>query len=173
MTIIKSKKFILRPFKKGDHTSLVRNINNKKISRNTLSIPYPYKMSNARSWINYNIKLDKKKKKEEMNFVIDIAGDVAGSIGLREIKAGHMAEMSYWVGEKYRGQGIMTAVLKEITKYGFNELKLRRMEIGIFHFNEASKRVAEKAGYQCEGRMRKYVLKNKKFIDALLFAKVR
>lgn len=173
MTIIKSKKFILRPFRKGDQASLIRNINNKKISRNTLSIPYPYKMSNANSWINYNIKLNKKKKKEEMNFVIDIEGEVAGSIGLRKIKPGHMAEVGYWMGEKYRGQGIMTSVLKEITKYGFNELKLKRMEIGIFPFNQASRRVAEKVGYKYEGRMRKYVLKNKKFIDALLFAKVR
>jgi ribosomal-protein-alanine N-acetyltransferase len=173
MTIIKSKKFILRPFRKGDQTSLVKNINNRKISRNTLSIPYPYRMSNARSWINYNLKLDKKKKKEEINFVIDMGGEVIGSIGLRKIKAGHMAEVSYWMGEKYRGQGIMTSVLKEITKYGFNELKLIRMEIGIFPFNQASRRVAEKNGYKYEGRMRKYVLKNKKFIDALLFAKVR
>jgi len=173
MTIIKTKKFTLRPYRKGDNVSLVKNINNRKISRNTLSIPYPYKMSNARSWINYNVKLDKKKKKEEINFVIDVGGEVAGSIGLRKIKMGHMAEMGYWMGEKYRGQGIMTSVLKEITKYGFKELKLRRMEIGIFPFNEASKRVAEKAGYQYEGRMRKYVLKNKKFMDALLFAKVR
>jgi len=173
MAVIKTEKFILRPYRKEDQDSLVKNINNKKIARNTLYIPYPYKASNARSWINYNLKLDKKKKKEEINFVIDIGGEVAGSIGLRKIKAGHMAEMGYWMGEKYRGQGIMTSVLKEITKYGFNQLKLRRMEIRIFPFNHASRRVAEKVGYRCEGRMRKDIIKNKKFEDTLLFAKVR
>lgn len=173
MTIIKTKKFTLRPLRQGDQKSLLKNISNKKISRNTLEIPFPYKMSNANSWVNYNLKLDKEKKKEEINFAIDIGGEVAGGIGLRKIKAGHMAEMGYWMGEKYRGQGIMTSVLKEITKYGFNVLKLRRMEIGIFPFNKASIRVAEKNGYQYEGKMRKYVLKNGKFIDALLFAKVR
>lgn len=173
MTIIKTKKFILRPFRKEDQASLVRNINNRKISKNTLHIPYPYSSSNARSWIDYNIKLDKDKNKEEMNFVIDIGGEVAGSIGLRNIKRGHMAEFSYWMGEGYRGQGIMTSVLKEITRYGFKELKLRRLEIGIFPSNKASIRVAQKNGYKCEGKMRKYVLKKGKFLDALLFAKVR
>jgi len=173
MTVIKTKNFILRPFRKGDQASLIKNINNRKIARNTLHIPYPYKTSNARSWIDYNLRLDKKKKKREINFVIEIEGEVAGSVGLRDIIMGHRAEFSYWMGEKYRGKGIMTSVLKEITKYGFNELKLRRLEIGIFPYNKASIRVAQKNGYKYEGKMRKYVLKHGKFIDALLFAKIR
>jgi len=171
MVIIKSKNFILRPFKKGDEASLIKNINNKKIAKNMLLIPYPYKPKDARSWVKYNLKLNKKKKKEEINFVIDINNEVAGRIGFR-IK-GHIAEIGYWLGEKYWGQGIMTAVLRKITDYGFNKLKLRRLEIGIFPFNKASARVAEKAGYKYEGRMRKRVLKDKKLMDSLLFAKVR
>lgn len=172
MPFIRSKKFTFRPFKKGDEASLMKNINNKKISKKTPDIPFPYKPKDARSWINRNLKLDKKKKKEEINFVIDINGDVVGGISFYKIK-GHRAEIGYWLGERYWGQGIMTNALKKITEYGFNKLKLRRLEIGIFPFNKASIRVAEKAGYKYEGRMRKYVLKDKKLIDSLLFAKVK
>ena len=54
MSTIRSKQFILRPFRKGDEGSLIKNINNKKIARNTLRIPYPYKKKDARFWINHN-----------------------------------------------------------------------------------------------------------------------
>jgi RimJ/RimL family protein N-acetyltransferase len=172
MPFIHSKNFILRPFRKGDEASLLKNINNRKIAKNTLAILYPYKLKYARSWINRNLKLNRKKNKEKINFAIDVNGEVIGGIGFKNIK-GHRAEIGYWLGEKYWGQGIMTAALKKITEYGFNKLKLRRLEIGIFPFNKASIRVAEKAGYKYEGRMRKFVLKDKKLVDSLLFAKVK
>jgi RimJ/RimL family protein N-acetyltransferase len=172
MTIIKSNKFILRLFRKEDQDSLMENINNRKIARNTLHIPFPYKASDARSWIDYNLKMNRKANKEEINFVIDIKREVAGCISIRNIKKRHMAEISYWLGEKYWGQGIMTSALKEITKYAFRKLKLRRLEIGIFPFNAASKRVAEKAGYQYEGRMRKIAFKKGRFMDSLLYTKL-
>jgi len=172
MAVIKSKKFILRPFKRGDEASLLKNINNRKIAKNTLAILYPYKPKYARFWIKHNLKLNREKNKEKINFAIDVNGEVIGGIGFKNIK-GHRAEIGYWLGEKYWGQGITTSALKKITEYGFNKLKLRRLEIGIFPFNKASMRVAEKAGYQYEGRLKKFVLKDKKLVDSLLFAKVR
>lgn len=51
MTLIKTKHFTLRPYKKGDEFSLAKNINNKKISCNTLHIPYPYTLKDAKVWI--------------------------------------------------------------------------------------------------------------------------
>jgi len=37
ITVIKSKKFILRPFRKGDEFSLAKNINNKKVIKKSFS----------------------------------------------------------------------------------------------------------------------------------------
>ena len=172
MVIIHSKKFILRSFRKGDETSLMENINNKKIAKNTLTIPYPYKMKDARSWINHNLKLDKKKKKTEINFAIDIGGKVVGGIGFNKIH-GHCAGIEYWLGEKYWGQGIMTAAVKLVTKYAFEKLGLRRIYAFVFPPNKASAGVLEKAGFKYERKLRKHVLKENKFRDGLLFAKVK
>ena len=171
MPTIHSKKFILRPFKKGDESSLIENINNKKIAKNTGTIPYPYKLKDARSWIKRNLKLNREKK-PEINFAIDINGMVIGGIGFRKIE-GHKAEIGYWLGEKYWGQGIVTTAVKLITKYGFQELKLKRVYAHVFPFNKGSVRVLEKAGYKYEGRLRKNSFRNNKFIDSLMFAKVK
>lgn len=172
MPTIRSKQFLLRPFRKGDEESLIKNINNKKIARNTSRIPYPYKKKDARFWINRNLKLQKKKKKTAINFAIDINGKVVGGIGFHKIEA-HKAELGYWLGENYWGQGIMTSAVKLVTKYGFAKLGLRRIYADVFPFNKASVKVLEKAGYKYEGRLRKNVLKDNKPMDHLLFAKVK
>ena len=172
MIIIKSNKFILRPFKRGDESSLKENINNKKIYRNTLSIPYPYTLKDAKDWITKNLKEMKRKRPNMINFAIDINGEVVGGIGLRKIE-GHKAEIGYWLAEKYWGQGIMTKAVKLVTEFGFKKLKLKRIYAYVFSWNKASMKVLEKAGYKLEGILRKDVKKNNKFIDTFLFAKVR
>ena len=170
MVVIKSKKFILRPFRKGDEESLRRSINNRTIYKNTLSIPYPYTLKDAKKWVAKAIEKTKQRKSDSVYFVIDIGGEVAGSVSF--IKQ-YKAEIGYWLGEKYWRQGIMTEAVKLATKFGFKELKLKRIYAYVFPWNKASMRVLEKAGYNLEGILRKDIKKNNKFIDAYLFAKVR
>ena len=172
MVIIKSKHFILRPFRKGDEKSLIEGINNKKIFRNTLGIPYPYTLKDAKKWIRKNLKEHKKEKPTEMHFVIDINGDVIGGIGFSEIES-HQAEIGYWLAQKYWGKGIMTLAIKKVTNFGFEKLKLKRIYACVFPFNKASMRVLEKNGYKLEGILRKEIKKGKKLLDDYLFAKVK
>lgn len=172
MAIIKSKKFILRPFRKDDEKSLAKNINNKKIYQKTLTINYPYTLKDAREWIAQNLKEIKKKKPKKVYFAIDIKGEVVGGIGLRNIED-YKAEIDYWLAEKYWGQGITTKAVKLVTKFGFERLKIERIYAYTFSFNKASQRVLEKAGYKFEGRLKKNSKKDNKFIDDFLFAKVK
>ena len=98
--IIKAKSFTLRPFRKGDEDSLRKNINNRKIYRYTLLIPHPYTARHATEWIKKNVSLQKKKRATEINFAIDISGEVVGGIGISHIEK-HKAEIGYWLGERY------------------------------------------------------------------------
>lgn len=172
MTVIRSKKFILRPIRKGDEDSLIENINDPTVARNTLRIPYPYKMKDARQWINRNEKLNEKKKKTEVNFSIVVEGKVVGSVGLDNIE-GHKAEIGFWLGKNYRRQGITTAAVKMIARYGFEKLGLKRIYGYSFTFNKASAAVFKKTGFKYEGKLRKQFEKNDKLIDVFLFAKVK
>ena len=147
------------------------NINNKKIYRNALNIPYPYTLKDAKDWITKNLKERRRKKPSMINFAIDINGEVVGGIGLKKVE-GHKAEIGYWLAEKYWGQGIMTQAVKLVTGFGFKKLKLKRIYARAFSFNKASKRVLEKAGYKLEGILRKNTKKDNKFIDDYLFARI-
>jgi ribosomal-protein-alanine N-acetyltransferase len=171
MAIIKTKDFILRPFKMADAKEVAKNINNKIIARNTLTIPYPYTLKDAKSWLKLSARMNK--KIIDADFCIEIDGEVAGSVGFHKISKGHKAELGYWLAEKYWGKGLMTKIVKEMTIFGFNKLKFRRIFAFTFSFNKASMKVLENNGYKLEGIIEKNVKKNNKFFDSHLFSKIK
>ncbi|MBI2660225.1 GNAT family N-acetyltransferase [Candidatus Woesearchaeota archaeon] len=171
MVTIKAKRFILRPFKKGDEDFLRKNINDIEIYNRTCRIPYPYSRKHAIEFVKTNSKPNIKAKKE-LNFAIDIDGKVIGGIGFRDMKT-HRAEVGYWLGKKYWNKGIISEALRLITNFGFKKLKLRRVYAIVFTKNKPSAKVLEKNNYKLEGTMRKYTLKDGKLIDVLLYAKVK
>ncbi|HOI41565.1 MAG TPA: GNAT family N-acetyltransferase [Elusimicrobiales bacterium] len=162
----------LRPFRKGDEPSLTENINHRKIERYTLRIPYPYSLEGARGWVGYNLKLARRRERTELNFAIDLDGQVIGGIGLFSMN-GHSAEIGYWLGVKYWGRGIVSGAVKALTDHALRDMKLRRVYAKVFPVNKASVRVLRKAGYKYEGRLIKEHLKHGRPVDALLFARTR
>lgn len=162
----------LRPFRRGDEPSIVENINDRRVERYTLNIPYPYTLKGARGWVDFNRKLDRSNKKTQLNLAIDLGGKVIGGIGLAAMN-GHRAEMGYWLGVEYWGRGIVSGAVKTLTRYAFKELKLRRIYAKVFVVNKASARVLEKAGYKYEGRLVKDAVKHGRPVDGLLYARTR
>ena len=173
MVVLNSKKFILRPYRKSDLISLVKNLDNKKVSRYMSKVPFPYKIKDGKKWIERCLQKNKKGKKKKVIFAIEINGEVAGSIGLDPIKIKHKAEIGYWLAEKYWGNGIMSEALRIMTNLGFEKLKLKRMQAHVFSENESSKKVLKKNGFQLEGRLKKYFFKNNKYSDCFLYAKTK
>ena len=170
--IIKSKRFIIRPYKKGDEESLQKNINDKAVYRYTLRIPCPYTMKEAKKWISQCVKSKKRINKKEIHFAIDADREVIGGIGFIKIEK-HKAEIGYWLGKKYWNKGIMTKAVKLMTDFGFKKLKLKRVYATVFPKNKASVRILEKSNYKLEGLMSKHHKKNGKYFDALLYARIK
>ncbi len=172
MDIIKTKKFILRPFRMSDAEGVVKAVNNKIIARNTLAIPCPYKLKDAKWWLRTS--MPRNKKMIQVNFCIEIDGEVAGSVGLHSISKEHKAEIGYWLAEKYWGKGLMTEAVREVTKFGFEKLKLRRIYAHAFPFNKTSMNVLKKNGFKFEGILKKDARKpSGKILDVYSFAKVK
>ena len=76
-----------------------------------------------------------------------------GSIGLMIGSASNIgildtdAEIGYWIGVPYWGQGLIPEAVREIMRHGFNDLNLEKIWCGYFEGNTKSKRVQEKSGY--------------------------
>jgi len=80
------------------------------------------------------------------------------------------AEIGYILGKQYWGKGIMTEAIKAALDYGFNEMNLNRIQALIDPRNDASKRVAEKHGFQYEGTFRDYEYEYGGFIDLNMYS---
>ena len=68
-------------------------------------------------------------------------------------------ELGYIVAAGARGRGVASDALRLLTEWAFSELGALRLELLISVENEASKRVAQRCGYEREGVLRSIHLK--------------
>lgn len=166
----------LTGFLPEDGAELVNYLNDPLVYANTLRIPHPYTDKDAAEWLEFTGKLDQDAG-FRVNWVIRHmnSGRMIGSIGrlLNYGKDAHLDEIGYWLGSPFRGQGLMTQAVVAFSDYLFDELKLERLTANVFSHNPASVRVLEKAGFLREGYMRHHYLKDGKFLDGILMAKLR
>lgn len=81
-------------------------------------------------------------------------GSLVGDVGLFIERENATAAIGYWLDLEHRGRGVMTAAVRELARYGFAELALRRIEIRTDVLNVGSRAVAERLGFQFEGILR-------------------
>ena len=67
------------------------------------------------------------------------------------------AHIGYWIDKAYANRGYTTRAIEILTRFGFDQLGLHRIEINIRPENAPSRRVAEKAGYLLEGTRARYL----------------
>ena len=161
----------LRSWQPGDKGALVKYANNRKVWINLReSFPHPYTEKDAEAWIR-----QAREQNPETQFAIASSLEAIGGIGmfLQQGVYRRSAEVSYWLGEPFWGKGIATKAVAALTQYAFAQFDLARLFATVFEWNPASARVLEKAGYQCEGRLRKAVTKDGKTIDEFLYAITR
>ncbi len=95
-------------------------------------------------------------KDEGMLLMTEANGEVVGEIEFYPIinyLVGY--ELSYLLfGREHSGKGYTTEAVKLMTSYLFGRQRINRVQLAIHPENEASRRVATKAGYTLEGLMR-------------------
>lgn len=99
-------------------------------------------------------------------------GVLTGGCTLSNISRGvqQYGTLGYWSGKRFTGQGLMTAAVRTLLPYAFDELGLHRVQAACLPENEASKAVLRKTGFEEEGIARGYLRINGAWRDHLLFA---
>jgi len=110
----------LRPWHINDLENLVVLANNPNIARNlTDQFPSPYTKENGLKFIEFA-----NSGEPQRIFAIDLDGQSIGGIGLHpqsDIERKN-AEIAYWLGEPFWGNGIISKVIPQIVDYGFAKL---------------------------------------------------
>jgi RimJ/RimL family protein N-acetyltransferase len=102
-------------------------------------------------------------------------GELLGSVSVHRIdRTEDDAEIGYWTLPAARGRGIAGAAVDAACRWAFTELGLERIELCHAAENPASGRVAEKAGFTLEGRLRRsHRYGDGRRHDELLWARLR
>jgi [ribosomal protein S5]-alanine N-acetyltransferase len=167
-TIIINEKIELTEIRATDKPQFVQYLNNKEHYDYTLHIPSPYTDADA-DWFINSCREAEEKHGRVVNFAIrtygtsreNREGALIGGIGIifnDKPQAKHKAEIGYWIGKPFWGQGIMTEVVRVFSDYWLQN-GFVRLEATVFEPNLASKRVLVKAGFKLEGFCEKYYIK--------------
>ncbi|MFH1064702.1 MAG: GNAT family protein [Candidatus Woesearchaeota archaeon] len=167
MVTIKAKSFLLRPIRLSDAQRYLECHHDVEAQKNFTSVPKT--VAAARKEIKDN-------QSKKLVFAIEVDSNFAGFITLElneHPRYKHSAIIGYGIHAGYRGRGLATGAVKKLTAYGFGELGLKRISGWCRTFNKASARVLQKAGYTHEGTIRKNKFVDGKYLDDMIWAKVK
>ena len=107
------------------------------------------------------------------SFVIWKGPNLIGQITLGGVSSGALrgGHIGYWIDQEYANRGYTTQAVEILTRFGFDQLGLHRIEINIRPENAPSCRVAEKAGYQLEGSRARYLHIDGQWRDHITYVK--
>lgn len=162
---------ILREWLLEDAEELCSIMNSQKIQENLRDeIPYPYRKKDAEEFILTTLLTNR-----ELSFAVTVEDKVVGSIGVFRQKNIHFrtAEIGYYIAESHWGKGIGTAALKTVCQKVFKTTDIVRLFAEPFSDNLASCRILEKAGFLCEGTLRKNAYKLGQFKDMQLYSLIK
>lgn len=98
----------------------------------------------------------------------------AGLIGLKDTDyENRKTEIGYWLSAKFQGHGIVTHACERLIQYGFENLRLNRIQIKAAVENLKSRAIPERLGFSLEGIERDGELHSRGFTDLAIYSLLR
>lgn len=146
---VRTGRLILRPLAEADLAEVTRLAGDWDVASMTARIPYPYTLADARHWLEGL-------EDGEVVCAIERAEDGAlvGVTGYLPAEPGSdqsSAEIGYWIGKPYWGNGYATEAARALIAQCFNGAGFGTLTCCHFSDNPASRRVIEKLGFEPAG----------------------
>ncbi|KXO08025.1 putative acetyltransferase [Moritella sp. JT01] len=159
--LLETKRLILRPYKYSDANQVKNLAGDSRVSDPTLNIPHPYTIDMAREWISTH----KNKWQERTGLIYAViekdTDQLFGTMSLVEINETD-AELGYWFGHPYWGNGYCSEAAEALIAYSFSVMGITSLYAEHLASNPASGRVMIKNGMHYSGS------KHKKNRDGIL-----
>ena len=121
-----------------------------------------------RSAIAYN------KKNQRLMLYIVREGEILGAVGLVNIyRTDRKAEIGYWLRADCQGESIITRCAEKLIHHAYVLLQFNRLFIQVADQNTASRAVAERLGFQLEGKLRQASYLHRAFHHVCLYGHLR
>jgi RimJ/RimL family protein N-acetyltransferase len=157
--VLDSQRLRLRAFTTTDASEVRRLAGDRAIADTTLNVPHPYEPGMAEEWIESHDALFDESKAVICAITLRESRELMGAIGLTLHPESRRAEIGYWVGRAFWGNGYATEAAGTLMRWAFAALDLDRIYAAHLTRNPASGRVMEKLGMRREGVLRRHVRK--------------
>lgn len=170
---ITTERLFLRLFEESDAENVTKLCNNYNIYKSTLTLPYPYTIDCALSWIEHHIYNFNADKSYEFAICDRQTGTLYGAIALSNNQRFENGEIAYWIGEEFWGNGYATEASKAILDFAFNVKKYHKVYARHFASNPASGRVIQRIGMIKEGVLIDHVKKENQYEHLIYYGVVK
>lgn len=140
---MQTRRLSLRPLEPGDALRIADLAGTWEVASMTGRIPYPYSVNDAQHWLTGLAD-------GEVVYGITLKGELIGICGYTANSDG-TAEIGYWIGIPYWGQGFATEAVARLMEHGFTRGGIKRFFCCHFTENPASERVIHKLGFRLLG----------------------
>lgn len=146
--ILETERLLLRPWQESDAAALYRYASSPDVGP---AAGWPVHTSEENSLAVIRSVFS---AAETYAVVLKETNEAVGSIGLKMqdaselVSASDEAELGYWIGVPYWGQGLIPEAAEEILRHGFETLGLAKIWCAHYAGNEKSLRVQEKCGFR-------------------------
>ena len=159
----------LRPWERRDVPAMTAACRDPEIPRWTV-VPPNYTERHARDFIA-GTGSDIAAGRELPLAIVDMDDSVLGALGLSNFEWHDLkGEIGYWMAAESRRRGIGARATRMLAVWALTSLGLERLELLANPENEASLRLAERAGFTREGTLRRYRRRHGVREDLVMFS---
>lgn len=170
---LETENIVLREMTPQDVNSLLMHFGNTEVVQFIGMQPIKT-IEQANEWLRWMGGFFAAKDGLRWGLALRDTGEFIGSAGLHHWnREAHYAEIGCDIAHPYWGHGYGQEAMRRLIEFGWEHMKLNRIEADVVKGNARSMHVLEKLGFKKEGVLRQRLLKGGKYYDVYLFGLLR
>jgi RimJ/RimL family protein N-acetyltransferase len=158
---------VLRPLEPNDVDSLYSFRNDWQVIQNLGGFSAGYSRANLEDWVKRH-----SNREDEILWTIAsaVTNECIGHVGLYQIdNRVRKAEFAIVIGDcRWWGRGLGKRVTEVVVAWGFSQLNLHKITLGVLTSNPRAIHIYEALGFRCEGVLHDDQFRDGKYLDLVL-----
>lgn len=162
--------FVLRRAREDDAAAVCDLMAHPQVYYGTLQMPYP----TPAQWVE---RLRSSGNYPHVSLVAPVNGTIAGMAGLHPVggspRCQHARSLGISVHPDYWGTGLANQLMTELLHNADHWMGVTRIELLVYTDNARAIRLYERHGFEREGTLRRYAMRDGQYADTLLMARLK
>ena len=167
---LETDRLILRKIEYSDKSDIFEYAKNPEVAKYVLWEPHKEEIDTI-AFLNIIYAAYNKNKTAPWGIQIKENSKMVGTVGfVKWDKENKTGEIGYALSQEYWGKGIITEAVKEIVKFGFDKMELKKITAHCISENLASEKVLLKSGFNSDGLFPKHATVKGNLVDIKWFS---